>query len=251
MRLFRGALVAIVTASLAVGLGGCGTRLTTSRHVETTKTPAPKNNFASQPSAKEQEMVRAIVGAVNQSYSQMQGYTGTLLTVDQGNGKRAIGEAKFSFLKPSKTRIDLIANSGDPGKAGTKVYWDGSANVQVRAPGMLGVMKVNLSMSDDRLKSYSGYTIAQLHHTAVLKALNDPAAVIKPLGDQQVETKTVTVLDVAGVSIAPGVDHCHVGVDRASRMPILVEFYKGNTLTYSLRMTNLSTIAPDSKAFSI
>lgn len=251
MRLLRGALVAIVTLSFAFGLGGCGTRLTTSRTVETTKMPAPKNNFESQPSSKDTELVRTILSAVNQSYSQMQGYTGTLLTVDQTGEKRAIGEAKFSFLKPSKTRIDIVSNSGDPGKAGTKVYWDGSSNVQVRAAGMLGVMKVNLSMSDGRLKSYNGYTIAQLHHTAVLKALNDPNAVIKPLGDQQVEAKQVTVLDVAGVSIAPGVDHCHVGIDRASRMPILVEFYKGNTLTYSLRMTNLSTTAPQAKDFSI
>ena len=250
MGLRRATGIGIVLLSL--GLSGCGTRVLATTPIDAVgMSVAPRNNYETPVSPQDQQLARSIVNAVDQAYDQLQGFSGTLETIDQTPDKQSTGEAKIAFLKPSQTRIDVISDSGNPGDAGTKVYWDGGSSVKVRTSGLLSFMTITLSLTDSRLESYNGYTLQQLNVTTIIKALNDPQAVLKSLGDQQVDGRTVTVLDLSGVAIAPGVDHLHVGIDHLSRLPILVEFYQGSQLTYGLRIDNLSTQAPQPQDLQI
>lgn len=243
MRSPRGRSALWMAVTFTGSLLGCGRVPTTSQHV-TNATPVPKSNFQAPVSAKDQQLVHSVLSAVNVAYNQLQGLSGTIDTVDQQNGHRATGQAKFSFLKPNMTRIDLISNSEHPDQAGTKCYWDGGSTVQVRAGGFLGMVKINLPLTDGRLKSLNGYTIDQLHLNTVIKAMFSPQANIRVLGPAMKGGRQVMGLDVLGVSIAPGVDELRVGVDYATRLPVFFEVYSQGQMTYSLNLTNFSTTPP-------
>jgi hypothetical protein len=243
-RNWRAGGAAIALTTLLSLLAGCGAPAPTAHRAVTRAKPAPKNNFEAPQSAKDQQMVRSILQAVDAANQSLVGYTGTIDTVDQKDGHKAFGKATFKFLKPAMTRLDLISNSDHADQAGTRVFWDGSSNVQVRAGGLFGALKLTLAMNDQRLQSLNGYTINQLHHIAILKALFDPQAVIKPMGPQMVGSRQAMMLAVSGVSPAPGVDHMMVGIDYTSRLPISFAFYTGETLTYSLQMAQFSTTPP-------
>lgn len=191
--------------------------------------------------------VRQLLAAVGQAQAQVKGFSATVDTFDKGAGGTGTQTLKVAFKKPSTLKIDVVKDSG--GGEGSQALWTGGGNLDVKPK--FPPMKVSLSVSDKRLVSKNGWTIKETEVNATLKVLLDPASQVKVIGQQPMNGKMLTMVEVRSQQSPKGATHEVIGIDPQVNLPTFRSIYKGQQLIYKLEIKSMSLNPPSGSALNI
>jgi hypothetical protein len=110
---------------------------------------------------------------------------------------------------------------------------------------------IDLDIADDRLLSLNGWTIRDYGVTAIARITADPTVQPRYLGEQVKDGKTLAMLQLTSSQSPKGATHEIIGIDRASKMPLLRMIHKGNTLAYQTWIKELKQGAPTAEQLKI
>jgi outer membrane lipoprotein-sorting protein len=234
-------------------LAGCGANpAASSRTSTTTRNRMPVQGQVpanAQPGARNaaEPSVQQVLAAVNQANMRLQGFSATVDTYDKGPSGTCSQTLKIAFKKPTSLKIDIVKDQG--GNDGVQALWTGGAQLQVKPK--FPPMTVSLGVTDQRLTSKNGWTIKDTGVAAIQGVLLNPASQIKMIGNQNVEGKMLTLLEVHSPASPKGSDHEVIGIDPNTAMPGFRAIYNGQTLLYKLTIKSMVLNAPASSALQI
>ncbi|MEB3298335.1 MAG: hypothetical protein VKO21_02465 [Candidatus Sericytochromatia bacterium] len=195
-------LLAVGTALVGWVLAGCGSQPPANR-------PAPVPTLAPLPlpdqGTQQPELTRAWVARVLQAHQSVRAYEAQLAFYQKSGSKEIRGLYDLRGKQPRLLRIHIL----EGGSKGTKLLWQGGNTLKVRAAGLLGAIPIDLSMTDKRVVSIRGYTLAQTDLQSLLSMLSHPQAQTRFLGEQG----GFGFLEVRGPHLLPGCLSMRVRID--------------------------------------
>lgn len=238
----------IGAALLAVTLSACGGRSPVSTDLTkpaTSDTPVTKPNQPQAPYQQPgqgagQQAVTSLLREVQTAFAAMPGYRADLETIDAKGGHRAVVKSKAVFSKPEILRVEILSNTDQASQAGTKALWRGASQMEVRPSGILKFAKVNIPTSDSRIKTLNGYRVDQISLRAAMNTLFSTKAQVKILGNAQLGSRAITLVDVTGATMVPDSDHTRIGIDSLTKLPVSVDIMNGTTSTYTVHLINMT-----------
>lgn len=166
---------------------------------------------------------------VTTAFNSLKGYSASIETTDtkEGSTRRVVSTANVKFLKPDLFHIEILSNSDDPKKTGTKAVWRGGSTLRVKPSGLLGFARVDLPTSDNRLVTENKWRIDQISLRTNIASFLDPKAQITMLGRGQLGSSTLVYCDVKGSLKVTKCDHIKMGFDLESKLPVYADFLQG------------------------
>ncbi|MBM3266094.1 MAG: hypothetical protein FJZ01_00470 [Candidatus Sericytochromatia bacterium] len=247
-------------ALVALAIAGCG-RTPVSVDAPAAKPDAPKQQQPSptnprapfqQPGqgAGQQDTAR-LLAEVSQAFAAMPGYRADLETTDSKGSHKALVKSRVAFAKPEILKFEILSNSDQASQKGTKALWQGGKTIEIRPSGLLGFAKVTLQTSDSRVKTLNGYTIDQINVKAAMTSLLSPQAQVKVLGNSQLGTRPIVLVDVSGATMTPDIDHQRIGIDLATKLPVTIDMLRGSESKYAVRLLNMTVVKPAANELTI
>jgi outer membrane lipoprotein-sorting protein len=225
---------------LAVLVGGCGTMnpaMLPSRSLMT----APRINAMSTRSAQD------VVARGTAAYAALQDCTADITTwavETPGDTEAVYGEAKMTFKKARKERIEITKSDDDPKKVGSIIVYTGGDSAKIllkKAIPLLGRL-FTLKLSDKRLVTSRGVRLDQMDLQAMLERLNAKRAVIDPaVREETINGRNVLVVTAKGTfkGIDDEVTHEEVAFDAETGMPALDTAFVGKAPVLRLGVNNV------------
>lgn len=241
---------ALVTSTM---LAGCGANPAATNPASTLRNRMPVQGQmpnTMQPGARNaagEPTVQQVLAAVNQTNQNLQGFSATVETYDKGPAGSSTQTLKVAFRKPSSLKIDIVKDQG--GNDGVQALWTGGAQLQVKPK--FPPMTVSLGVTDQRLTSKNGWTIKDTGVAAIQGVLLNPASQIKMIGNQPVDGKMLTLLEVHSPASPKGAEHEVIGIDPSNAMPAFRAIYNGQNLMYKLTIKSMVLSAPSAGALQI
>ena len=171
------------------------------------------------------------------------GFTGNVVTFEDGPKGKISETLKIAFKKPSTLKIDVTQSTA--GNAGTQLLWSGGEDCKVK-PGYLP-FPVSIKMSDDRLLSKNGWKISETEVNSILKVLLDPSSRLKGLGPQAFDGKQLQMVELVSPLTPKGGAREVIGIDPATNLPGVRMIYNASgKLIYRLTIKQLKLKTPSS-----
>jgi hypothetical protein len=176
------------------------------------------------------------------------GFTGTVVTYEDGPKGKISETLKIAFKKPSTLKIQVTQSTG--GNAGTQLLWEGGDACKVK-PGYLP-FAVSIKMSDDRLLSKNGWEIRETEVNSILKILLDPSSRLKALGPGQFDGRPLNMLELVSPLTPKGGAKETIGIDPKTNLPGVRMIYNASgKMIYRLNIKQLTMKVPSSNELSI
>ncbi len=176
------------------------------------------------------------------AWSKIASYSATL-TIHEIQGSDTQDRTyEYTFAKPSNATIAITAG---PGRGG-KVTWSGGDQVIGSPPGILGALKLHLSIHDPRVTSLRGDTVAMASFGWILEHFRSTHGTMAQRSGATVDgTPTDEVsLAVASPASDDGVTREVVMLSEKTKLPVEFERYNGTSLVKDIRYSNVTIPAP-------
>ncbi len=237
LRRFFGLLpLTALCAGLAAAAGGCGGAAPTQPLYPT---PIPQGPYQPQPYQPQPYQPQPTVQSAamtlyeaQMAFLRLPGYHTSMQFMQRNGQQVATGIYDLTGVPPYTLRIDIQQGTG----AGTKLLWTGGPSVQVRPSGLLSLVTVNLSLTDNRIESLRGYDLSQTNIYSLLRMAADSAnrAVLVPASEPLVE--------VTGPHLLAGCSRMFAAFQPGTMYPQMIEFDDASQMVVQM---NLSGFAPD------
>lgn len=224
---FRALLGLVGLCAALHGVSACGAPPTSSkpRPVVSLPPPAPEPSLPPAPPDAKAEM---LVAAAKKAFAALPGYRADMRYF-QKNGTRTTSGLYALTGKPLRhLRIDITEGTGK----GTKLLWHGGDSVKARPGGLLSPIVVTLPLSDERLVSVRGYTLAETNIASLLDMMADPRNRLSYAG----KSGNNDVVTAAGRHILGGCSKMTAHLDAASLMPVGVDATDGREVVFKVRL---------------
>lgn len=152
----------------------------------------------------------------------------------------------FTFASlQGKAKIEVLKHTNSM-YVGVKMgYQDGQDAISVRPGGMLGFVKVDTKMNDERLSTPRGYRLDQIDAFAISKRLLGQNHTPKVLGKTQLDGRSVAILEYTKVNdFDQRITRELLAIDLEDHFIRMHEMYEGETLVFSLKLSNIQLNAP-------
>jgi outer membrane lipoprotein-sorting protein len=183
----------------------------------------------------------------NQAFNGLQTLQATISTFEKATGT-GTGQIRYTWKQPGQAKIDILKSS-DSSRNGVKLAYNGNGQVQVRAGGILGLMSLNLPMTDSKVKSGRQYLLSQIDLTATVQRLTQPGLQAKAVGKMQMGGSEVVVIEIIPQGhFDPRITKERLGIDLQTFLPRVHEMYEGNNLVYSAKLEQMQvnpSLGPD------
>ena len=176
------------------------------------------------------------------AWSKIGSYSATL-TIHETQGSDTQDRTyAYTFAKPSNATIAITAG---PGRGG-RVTWSGGDQVIGSPPGILGALRLHLSIHDPRVTSLRGDTVAMASFGWILEHLRSTHGTTTQRTGATIDgTSTDEVsLTVASPAADDGVTREVVLLSQKTKLPVEFERYTGTSLVKDIRYSNVTITAP-------
>ncbi|MBC5800391.1 MAG: hypothetical protein GIX03_05325 [Candidatus Eremiobacteraeota bacterium] len=145
----------------------------------------------------------------------------------------------YTFAKPANATIAITAG---PGRGG-KVSWSGGDDVTGSPPGILGAIKVHMSLHDHRVTSLRGDTVAMASFGWLRDHLRRTKGTITQMAGPEVRGVATSEvgLAVTDPSADDGVTREVVLLSQRTHLPVEFERYVGASLVKDIRYSDVVT----------
>ena len=129
----------------------------------------------------------------------------------------------------------LVINILQGNSSGTKLLWKGGSTCKVRPTGFLSALTVDLAISDERVVSVRGYTLAQTDIPAMYKLLDAPGnhAVLVAPG----------VVEVTGSGLLKGIVKMRGTFNAATAIPTRIEMWDAKESVVRMTIDGLRPVS--------
>lgn len=188
-----------------------------------------------------------------QKFDQIQNFSAVIDAFEKDDKGVTRLKLKALFQKPTANKLEILEHSNGLFKGARLRYESGVDQVTGRPGGLMGVMKLTVPMSDDRISSRRGYRLDQIDTLAIVQRLVNPALNPKVLGKTNVGGREIIVLEFPAQNhFDPAITREILGIDTQEHFVRIHEMYAGAELVYSLKLQELQLNAPlSSKDFDI
>lgn len=137
--------------------------------------------------------------------------------------------------QPRLLRIHILEGASK----GAKLLWQGGSTIKVRAAGLLGAIPIDLDLTDKRLVSIRGYTLAQTDLQSLLAMLSNPGAQTRFLGEQG----GFGYIEVRGNHLLPGCVSMVVRVDARTGYVRTIEMSDPREVVFRMELRTFRPVA--------
>jgi len=137
--------------------------------------------------------------------------------------------------QPRLLRIQILEGASK----GAKLLWQGGRTIKVRAAGLLGAIPIDLDLTDKRIISIRGYTLAQTDLQSLLAMLSNPAAQARFLGEQG----GFGYVEVRGPHLLPGCVSMVVRVDGRTGYVRTIEMSDRREVVFRMELRTFRPVA--------
>ncbi len=179
----------------------------------------------------------SLVNEFASAWSSVGSYSATLSMHETAGTNVEDRTYAYTFAKPSEATIAIMAG---PGRGG-RVTWTGGDRVTGSPPGLLGAIKVHLSIHDRRVTSLRGDTVAMASFGWLLDHLRStPGTTSQGVGPtvDGVPTNSIA-LTVAAPAEDDGVTREVVLLSKKTNLPVEFERYTGPALIKAVKYSKV------------
>lgn len=146
----------------------------------------------------------------------------------------------YEFAKPTTASIAIVRGPGHGGK----VFWTGGESIVGQPPGILGALRIHLSIHDRRATTLRGDTVAMASFGWLLDHLHATAAIARETPGPSVDGVATTelTLDIANPRDDDGFTRETVTFSNATKLPIDVRRYVGTEIVKSIRYRDVTIL---------
>lgn len=225
---------------LAAVMAGCGTTYPSLLPSRSTLMPTRINAMSTRTAPE-------VVARANEVYGALKDCTADITTwaaETPGDSDPVYGEAKFTFKKARKERIEITKASDDQKKVGSIIVYTGGDKAQIllkKAIPLLGRL-FTLKLTDKRLATRRGVRLDQMDLQAMIDRLNAKRTTIQPeVREDAVNGRKVLVLTLTGSfkGIDDEVTSEEVAFDAETLTPVLDTAFIGKQPILRLGVNNL------------
>lgn len=217
--------------------------------------PAPGAPAAGQAQALLAEMGRAVGALRSASYQGVMYCRGSVGNKPKGlsalsNGEwEATSTYQVRYQRPEAYRIE-VTKCTNQNSVGMKMVVRND-RAQVKLPGILGMLKISLSLGDAQMKNFRGHRLDEGSLTGLARRFSSPPAPdARLVGEMNVSGR---MLDLVEIPRAPSFDKTVlkevIGVDRQTRLPLLHGMFTGERKVYEMKITQIQLNADVSSGF--
>lgn len=214
---------------------------------------APVQQQQAAPRQSAESIAADLLVKTRQKFDQIQNFATTIDAFEKNEKGVTRLKLKVLYQKPTATKLEILEHSNGMFAGARLRYESGIDQVTGRPGGMLGVMKLTVPMSDDRITSRRGYRLDQIDTMAIVQRLVNPALNPKVLGKTSVGGREIIVLEFPAQNhFDPAITREILGIDMQEHFIRIHEMYAGPELVYSLKLQDVQINAPlSAKDFDI
>lgn len=214
---------------------------------------APAQQQQAAPRQTAESIAADLLVKTRQKFDQIQNFATTIDAFEKNEKGVTRLKLKVLYQKPTATKLEILEHSNGMFKGARLRYESGVDQVTGRPGGMLGVMKLTVPMSDERIQSRRGYRLDQIDTMAIVQRLVNPALSPKVLGKTNVGGREIIVLEFPAQNhFDPSITREVLGIDMQEHFIRIHEMYAGPELVYSLKLQDVQINAPlSAKDFDI
>jgi outer membrane lipoprotein-sorting protein len=225
---------------LAAMMAGCGTSYPAMLPGRSTMMPQRINALSTR-------SAQDVVAKANEVYGSLKDCTAEITTwavETPGDKDPVYGEAKFTFKKARKERIEITKANDDAKKVGSIIVYTGGDKAQIllkKAIPILGRL-FTLKLTDKRLATSRGVRLDQMDLQAMIDRLNAKRTTIKPdVREETLNGRKVLVLTLTGSfkGVDDEVTSEEVAFDAETGVPALDTAFVGKEPVLRLGVNNL------------
>lgn len=170
---------------------------------------------------------QVLLAEVRARFGQVDSLRADITNWSTSGEKSATMKVRAYFRKPEQYCMTLLENP-DPLLNGSKVLYTGGDRCEVKTFFLGFPLKVNLSIGNPRLCTLHGETLPDLGLKRMMGILLDPAAQIRVLGQAQLDTAPLMILEVKSALLKNAAKEVYF-VDTRDAFPRIREIYEGDT----------------------
>jgi outer membrane lipoprotein-sorting protein len=176
-----------------------------------------------------------------QSWAAIPAYHATLVMHETAGSDVQDRTYDFTFSKPHHATIAIAAG---PGRGGRE-EWNGGSTVVASPPGILSHMHIKVALTDPRVVTLRGDTVAMASFGWVLTHLQTDGAVTqKPGPTIEGNATNELTLAIADPAKSGGYTRDIVDCSTATGLPVRVQRYIGGDLVKTIAYSNIAPNAP-------
>jgi outer membrane lipoprotein-sorting protein len=227
---------------LAVFVAGCGTMNPALMPSRSLVAPQQRVNTLSTRTPQE------VVAKATAVYGELKDFTADITTwtaeTPGDKGSEVYGEARFTFKKARKERIEITKASDDDKKVGSIIVYTGGEKCQIllkKAIPVLGRL-FTLKLTDKRLITSRGVRLDQMDVQAMMDRLNAKRTTLDPtVREEVIGSRKALVVTAKGSfkGIDDEVTHEEVAFDAETGTPVLDTAFVGKNPVLRLGVNNL------------
>jgi hypothetical protein len=239
--MFQRHATVLVCSHLTVLAAGCGTQGASSRVTAPAACtcPAPSQAPPAQAPAVGTDPP-ALLAQVAEVNRRLEGFSARLAVYEKTTTVTEHQTLDIAFKRPATVKIHFVKSSGESN--GVKALWTGGDDMRVKPKWM--PFPVSMRITEERMRSYNGWTIRDTQPRAILTVLLDPQARRRLLGDSVIGGRAHALFEVTSAKSPAGITREVIGVDRTTMMPLHRELYRGETLAYRVDATTVTLQTP-------
>ncbi len=172
------------------------------------------------------------VQAARSGFLALPGYRTTMRFFQKEGAREARGLYAVTGMPPLTIRIHIVKGTGQ----GTTLLWNGGPTAQVRPAGFLHFATFTLSITDDRLVSIRGYSLAQTNLDALL------AQAANRQNRRRLVTATPPTVSVRGPDLLPGCVRMLVRLEPRTLRPVTIEAFDARQKVFEIDLSHLEVV---------
>lgn len=184
---------------------------------------------------------------VNQALQRFNALQSFQFTVDAFEANNVKEPANLSFVMKAlqgHSKIQVLKHSNSLYSGVKMAYQTGTGSISVRPGGMLGFVKIDTKINDERLLTPRGYQLDQIDPYAVTQRLLAGPEEPKVLGKTQLNGRNIAILEYTRSSFDNKITRELLGIDLEDQFMRLHEMYEGDKLVFSLKLSDIQLNAP-------
>lgn len=188
---------------------------------------------------------KALTSAFLAAYAKADHFIGTIRCVTRGQGKVNETLMKVWLKKPNHSAFLILEAPQRPTSVGTKLVWHGDdpkVTLRTRFFGLPITMRTGYD--DARLNGVRGDSLMDLAVTTAVAMVKDPAASFELIGQSQSQGRKLKLVKLLSPKLLRGISHEVLGIDEASKLPLVREMYEGSRQVYRMEVQSFQVDGP-------
>ncbi len=212
------------------------------------KTSVPITQSTSKPQAAQQDLAKIIYDKTVAKIHSIQTFKTSIRHFAKGNiyKKQPIAESKLGrstnyvvFQRPRKMFLKIVDSVDSPSLQNTRLVFDGSPNVRIKVPGLLGLFTFTFPVDKPELSNYRGYNLYDIDTISLETRLDNKDAKVKLLGLSELFDEPVYMIEVTNIKFLDNkITKEIIGVRKSDYMITLEEMYEGEELVFQNKFEN-------------